>query len=125
MNKLSCLAVALLCAAAPSFAATEGFPSDATLPRASELASRLTGKAFVAKTKNGELGRHEFNDMGSFVVANGNGQRAIGNWRAEDGKFCSRVKGRERNLRCSDARIHQDRLLVRANKGELITFEPR
>lgn len=127
MKFVSCIVGLLLGCTGSAFASTqEDFPSDAAAPTAAELSSRLTGKTFSVQLKNGVSWRLEYNNSGYFFVDTSTGGRVSGSWFAEDGRLCSQVKGRDPTPQCSDARVHQDQLIVRRTvNGELITLIPR
>lgn len=99
------------------------FPDGATTPSADDISKRLADKVFNVKLANGVGWRLDFKSSGYFFVDTSTGFRANGQWRAEDGKLCSKMPGNPEA--CNDARLHEDVLHLRRLDGEIITYVPR
>lgn len=101
------------------------FPVDATSPSAADLRERLAGKVFNVKNADGSSFRIDFRSNGYYFFDTSTGFRGAGEWRAEDGRMCSKTQGRDRDFICNDARVSADLVHVRRTSGELIRYEPR
>jgi hypothetical protein len=60
---------------------------------------------------------------GYMFVDTSKGFKGNGEWRTEDGKLCSQLRGREAG--CNDVRFNQGVLYMKRDSGELIQLVPR
>ena len=130
MSRLSgpALVLGLLVAVSlPSRAQTapqaQEFPAGAAELSAAQIRERLQGKVFDVKLADGLSWRLEYNARGHFFVDVSNGFRGKGEWTAEDGRLCGQLAGRNRS--CNEMRLHQDRLHLKRDSGEIIQFVAR
>ena len=118
------LAIATLLAVtfyAPSRA--DELPADATAPKAAELKRYLDDRVFDVKLLDGTSWRLEFNSRGHHFVNISNGFNGQGNWRTEDAKLCSALRGEKES--CNDVRLLADVLHLKRNNGQVIQLVPR
>ena len=105
--------------------AAQDFPADATAPTAEQLSAALGGKAFDVAPADGTRWRLEFKSNGYFFININNGFNGSGEWRAEDGKLCTRLQGRDAAMTCNEARLSGAQVLARRTTGEMIRYVPR
>ena len=117
-----CLAASTVALAQP--AAPLAFPEDAVAPARADLQQRLAGKVFNVKLADGAGWRLEYKTNGYYFVNTSAGNNDTGQWRAEDGKLCS--KGRKSNSEgsCNEARVRGNELYVKRTNGEIIQLVP-
>ena len=111
-------ALLLACAAV----AAQGFPDGATTPTAQELRQLLAGKVFAVKVADGTTWRLQYNANGYMFVDTSNGFRGSGEWKAEDGKVCGHLRGR--NPGCNEVRVHDGVVHLKRDSGEIIRYTP-
>ena len=76
-------------------ASAQAFPAGAVSPAADEIKSRLAGNVFSVALADGNSWRLQYTSHGYFYVDTNQGFRATGEWRAEDGKLCAQLRGRD------------------------------
>jgi hypothetical protein len=118
MNKL--LAALLLIPAATAFAQGTAFPDGATAPSAVDIQQRLTGKAFDIKLADDSMWHVQYGNSGDFDFKSSKGFADHGDWKAEDGKICS--KGSKIPYSCNDVRMKDDDLYLKRDSGEIVQF---
>ncbi|CAB3804513.1 hypothetical protein LMG28688_05996 [Paraburkholderia caffeinitolerans] len=114
------LAAMLLVPAATALAQGTAFPDDATTPNAATLQQRLTGKAFDIKLGDGSMWYVQYGDGGSFDFKSSKGFADHGDWKAEDGKICS--KGSKIPYSCNEVRMKGADLYLKRDNGEIVQF---
>ncbi len=117
MTKLLAL---LLLTPAIAFAAQSAFPEGSTTPAASDIQQRLAGKAFDIKLADGTQWHVQYGNGGDYDFKSSQGFADHGDWKAEDGKVCS--KGSKIPYSCNDVRVKGDELYLRRDNGEIIQF---
>lgn len=101
------------------------FPEGATTPSADALAQHLNNKVFGTTLADGTTLRVEFKSGGYVFVDTSRGRNLKGEWKAEDGRVCTRM-GLGGDAACSEARFHDGLLYVkRAVNGEVIQYQPK
>ena len=115
----------VLAAAATTAAAqaTAGFPEGAVAPASAELHDRLAGKVFDVKLSDGASWRLEYKANGYFFINTSRGFSDSGEWKAEDGRLCS--KGRKIAGNCSEIRVKDGGIYMQRDSGEVVRFVPR
>jgi hypothetical protein len=111
---LVCSCAALAQDGAPSF------PDDSVAPSSAEIAQRLAGKVMAVKLANGGSWRLEYKANGYFFINTNTGFSDTGEWKAEDGKLCS--KGRKIRESCNEVRIKGDAFFLKRDSGEIVQF---
>jgi hypothetical protein len=101
----------------------QAFPDGATAPSATELRQRLEGRVFDVQLADGTSWRLQYQSSGYFYIDTSRGFRGDGSWKVEDGRVCSQLRGRDGS--CNEMRVHQDRLHMRRDSGEIVRLEPR
>jgi len=89
---------------------------------ADALAKRLAGKTFDSVFANGTAVRLEYKASG-YMFVNAPGFASSGTWRAEDGRICSQLKGRE--AACNGVREKGQQLYLKRDSGEVMAMNPR
>ena len=111
---------------APLFAAAiataQAFPEGSETPTAADVGATIENKVFTVNLQDGSLWRIDFRGKYIYVDTKA-GQRTDGVWKAEDGKLCIQLKGRD--LTCSDVRLHKGMLHLLRPDGEVIQYVPR
>jgi hypothetical protein len=62
----------------------------------------------------------EYKTSGSFALKMNNGFSDAGDWKAEDGKICS--KGRKIGSSCNEVRTKGDAIYLKRGSGEIVQF---
>ena len=115
----------LLCASI-IFAATcaqaqgAGFPDDATVPSADAIQQHLNGNAFDIKLADGSSWHVQYGKSGDYEFKSSKGFADHGDWKAEDGKICS--KGTKIPYSCSDVKMKGDLMYLKRDNGEVVQF---
>jgi hypothetical protein len=117
MNKLIAI---LLLVPAVTFAEGTAFPDGSSTPSASDIQQRLSGKAFDIKLADGSMWHVQYGNSGDYDFKSSKGFSDHGEWKAEDGKICS--KGSKIPYSCSDVRVKGDDLYLKRDNGEIIQF---
>jgi len=115
--------VACLWFAASLPALAQAFPEGATRPSAGEVRSHLAGQVFGVTLANGTTWRLQYTANGYMFVDTSTGFKGNGEWRTEDGKLCSHLRGRDPG--CSEVRLHDGALHLQRDSGEIIRLLPR
>ncbi|HZZ02216.1 hypothetical protein [Paraburkholderia sp.] len=122
MKFLLILAVTMLTAFA-AVAQTTGstaFPDDAAAASASDIQQRLAGKTFNIKLADGSLWHVQYSTDGAFDFSTNKGFTDKGEWKAEDGKVCS--KGHKIGSSCNEIRTKGDAIFLKRDNGEVVEF---
>jgi hypothetical protein len=101
----------------------QAFPDGAASPTADEIRARLSGTVFSVALADGNSWRLQYTGNGYFYVDTNQGFRATGEWRAEDGRLCGQLRGRDPG--CNEVRVHQGVLHLKRDSGEIVQFIPR
>ncbi len=121
MKRLAPVPFALLLSAS-AIAYAQEFPDGSSSLTAKEIVERLGNRVFTVKPADGSTWRLEF--RGSyFYLDTSTGFRGSGEWRAEDGKFCSQLRGTAGT--CNEARLHNEIVHIKRTSGEVIQYLPR
>ena len=113
-------AVLLLIPAAAALAQGAAFPDGATTPSAADIQQRLTGKVFDIKVGDGSMWHVQYGEGGSYDFKSSKGFADHGDWKAEDGKICS--KGSKMPYSCNDVRMKGTDLYLKRDNGEVVQF---
>ena len=112
----------LLLAATAATCAAE-FPEGTSVPTAEEFKQRMSDRKFGVTLANGTTWRIEFKANGYFFVDTSTGFRGAGEWRPENGRVCTKLRGSDES--CADGRILDDHLHFKRTDGEIIRYVPR
>jgi hypothetical protein len=118
MNKL--LLALFLLPAATVFAQGTAFPDGATTPAAGDIQQRLSGKAFDIKLGDGSTWHVQYGAGSDYDFKSSKGFADHGDWKAEDGKICS--KGAKLPYSCNEVRMKGDDLFLKRDSGEVVQF---
>ena len=118
MNKL--LIILLLIPAVTAFAQGTAFPDGATTPSAADIQQRLAGKAFEIKLADGSMWHVQYGNGSDYDFKSSKGFADHGDWKAEDGKVCS--KGSKMPYACNEVRVKGDDLYLKRDSGEIVQF---
>ncbi|BCG03487.1 hypothetical protein PPGU19_080550 (plasmid) [Paraburkholderia sp. PGU19] len=118
MNKL--LVILLLIPAVTAFAQGTAFPDGATTPSAADIQQRLAGKAFDIKLADGSMWHVQYGNGSDYDFKSSKGFADHGDWKAEDGKVCS--KGSKMPYACNEVRVKGDDLYLKRDSGEIVQF---
>jgi hypothetical protein len=118
MNQL--LVTLLLIPAATAFAQAAGFPDGATTPSAADIQQHITGKAFDIKLADGSMWHVQYGRGSDYDFKSSKGFADHGDWKAEDGKICS--KGSKIPYSCSEVRMKGDDMYLKRDSGEIVQF---
>jgi len=122
--KLSSIIFATGCLAALPLANAEpGFPDGSVAGSASDIQQRFSGKTFNVKLADGGTWHVEYKADGGFSLKMNNGFSDSGEWKAEDGKICS--KGRRIGSSCNEVRTTADAIFLKRDSGEIVEFVPQ
>ncbi len=116
---LSVLAVA----SASAQTVPKEFPADGTAPPAAELKERFAGKVYSVTLADGTHWRIDYKSSGYFFVDTSTGFHGTGDWHADDGKLCSRLRGA--NLSCNEVRDVGGVIYLKRDSGEVIALLPK
>ena len=103
--------------------AVHAFPDGASTPAKDEVRLRVADKSFGVALVNRTTWRLEFKSSGTFFVNTSTGFNGGGDWNAQDGQLCSKLRGSE--LVCNDVRVFEDVLYLKRADGEVIKYTPR
>ena len=103
---------------APFAAQAQQFAEGASTPNEAAVKKHLDDKVFSVKLADGTSWRLEYKASGYYFVNTSTGFSSSGQWKAEDGRLCGQLKGRDRS--CNDVRFHQDQLHLKRDSGEII-----
>jgi len=125
MNKLLlCLASALCAGAALAQASLPiEFPAESKPLTAAALKDAVAGRTFNVDLADGSRWRLEYKANGYFFVNTSSGFNGTGDWRAEDERLCSRLRGRETS--CNEVRDVAGVLHLKRDSGEVIALRAR
>lgn len=119
----SLIAVLMVMSASAAMAQTAGsttFPEDSTQASASDIQQRLTGKTFDIKLADGSSWHVEYTSANAYDFHTNSGFSDHGEWKAEDGKVCS--KGQKIPYSCNEVRMKGDAIFLKRDNGEVIQF---
>ena len=118
------LSVATLAAgAALAQAIPKEFPAEGTVPAAAAVKERFAGKVYAATLADGTRWRIDYQSNGYFFVDTSSGFRGTGDWHADDGRLCSRLRGANRS--CNDVRELGEVVYLKRDSGEVIALMPK
>ncbi|WP_296650777.1 hypothetical protein [Paraburkholderia sp.] len=118
MNKL--LITLLLLPASTAFAQGMAFPDGATTPAAGDVQQHISGKTFDIKLADSSTWHVQYDNSGGYDFKSSKGFADHGDWKAEDGKICS--KGSKMPYSCNEVRIKGDDLYLKRDNGEIVQF---
>ncbi|MEJ5999263.1 hypothetical protein [Paucibacter soli] len=104
-------------------ASAQEFPEQAQAPSAAELQRHMAGKTFEVKLADGGSWRVQYKANGYFYLNTSQGMNDSGDWRAEDGRLCS--KGMKIGSSCNEVRMAGEVLLLKRDSGEIVQFLAR
>jgi hypothetical protein len=117
-------AVALFCAGAIAQGSMPlEFPPDSKPLPAARLKDALAGKTFNVELADGTRWRLEYKTNGYFFVNTSTGFNGSGDWRTDDERLCSRLRGREPS--CNEVRDAGGVLFLKRDSGEVIALRQR
>ena len=125
MNKLLVFFASALCAGAALAQASLPieFPADSKPLSAGALKDALAGRTFNVDLADGSRWRLEYKANGYFFVNTSSGFNGTGDWRAEDERLCTRLRGGD--LSCNEVRDAGGVLHLKRNSGEVIALKAR
>lgn len=117
------LAAPLLLATLAAQATEPGnFPDGATAPAAEAVRQHLAGRVFQVALADGTRWRLQYMGNGYMFVDTSTGFKGNGEWRTEEGKVCSQLRGRPGG--CNEVRMHEGVLHLKRDSGEIIRLLP-
>ena len=123
-KKLLWLAAALCAGAALAQASLPiEFPAGSKPVPAAALKDTLAGRTFNVDLADGSHWRLEYKANGYFFVNTSSGFNGTGDWRAEDDRLCTRLRGGETS--CNEVRDVGGVLHLKRNSGEVIALRAR
>lgn len=112
---------AFLAMACVSFASrAEEFPDGVAILTAQEVTSRVSGKVFTVKLKDGASWRIDYKANGYYFFNHSRGGTDTGEWKTEDGKLCH--NGRKAGPSCNEVRLKDDGLLLKRDNGDVVHY---
>ena len=114
---------ALAVASALAQTAPKEFPAEGTIPPAAAVKERFAGKVYAATLADGTRWRLDYKSNGYFFVDTSTGFRGTGDWHADDGKLCSRLRGG--NASCNEVREVGEVIYLKRDSGEVIALTPK
>jgi hypothetical protein len=125
MNKLLLCSACALCSAAALAQATLPieFPADSKPLSAAALKDAIAGRTFNVELADGSRWRLEYKTNGYFFVNTSSGFNGTGDWRAEDARLCTRLRGGD--LSCNEVRDAGGVLHLKRDSGEVIALKAR
>jgi hypothetical protein len=123
MNKLLLSSAAALCCGAALAQASLPleFPADSKPLTAAALKDAIAGRTFNVDLADGSRWRLEYKANGYFFVNTSGGFNGTGDWRAEDERLCTRLRGGD--LSCNEVRNAGGVLHLKRNSGEVIALK--
>ena len=125
MNKLLLCSACALCSAAALAQATLPieFPADSKPLSAAALKDAIAGRTFNVELADGSRWRLEYKTNGYFFVNTSSGFNGTGDWRAEDARLRTRLRGGD--LSCNEVRDAGGVLHLKRDSGEVIALKAR
>lgn len=120
MGLVKVLAVFLAMACLPLASGAEEFPDGATSLSSPEVTSRLAGKVFAVKLKDGASWRVEYKANGYYFFNHSNGFADSGEWKTSDGKLCH--NGRKGGASCNEVRLRDELMLLKRDNGDVVQY---
>ena len=99
------------------------FPSTSKAMSAPALRDALSGKAVNVDLADDTRWRLEYKANGYFFVNTSTGFSGTGDWRADEERLCTRLRGGE--MSCNEVRDAAGTLYLRPNSGEVIALTQR
>ena len=99
------------------------FPAEGTIAPAAALKERFAGKVYAVTLADGTRWRLDYKSNGYFFVDTSTGFRGTGDWHADDGKLCSRLRGG--NASCNEVREVGEVIYLKRDSGEVIALTPK
>ena len=99
------------------------FPADGAAVAAAELKERFAGKVYKVTLADGTRWRLDYKSNGYFFVDTSTGFRGTGDWRADEGKLCARLRGNPES--CNEVRQVGEVIYLKRDSGEIIAMAPQ
>jgi hypothetical protein len=127
MKKIPLHLLAALCAA-PAVSLAQAlppveFPTPSQPLTAAALKEAIAGKTFDVDLADGSHWRLEYKPNGYFFVNTGSGFNGTGEWRADEARLCSHLRGNP--MSCNEVREAGGVLYLKRDSGEVIAFKRR
>jgi hypothetical protein len=127
MKKIPLHLLAALCAA-PAVSLAQAlppveFPAPSQPLTAAALKEAIAGKTFDVDLADGSHWRLEYKPNGYFFVNTGSGFNGTGEWRADEARLCSHLRGYP--MSCNEVREAGGVLYLKRDSGEVIAFKRR
>jgi hypothetical protein len=113
----------LVAASASAQTVPKEFPADGTTSSAAALKERFAGKVYATTLADGTSWRIDYKSSGYFFIDTSTGFHGSGDWHADDGKLCSRLRGA--TLSCNDVRAVGEVIYLKRDSGEVIALSPK
>jgi hypothetical protein len=125
MTKLLLCPLSMLCAAAAfaQGALPVEFPAASKSVSAAVLKEAIAGKTFTVDLADGSHWRLEYKSNGYFFVNTSSGFNGSGDWRADEERLCTRLRGEA--LSCNEVRDVGGVLYLKRISGEVIVLKQR
>jgi hypothetical protein len=99
------------------------FPAEAKPVAAAALKESIAGRTFNVALADGTRWRLEYKANGYFFVNTSGGFNGAGDWRADDERLCSRLRGGQ--MSCNEVRSVGGLLFLKRDSGEVIALKPQ
>jgi hypothetical protein len=99
------------------------FPAEAKPVAAATLKESIAGRTFNVALADGSRWRLEYKTNGYFFVNTSGGFNGTGDWRADDERLCSRLRGGQ--MSCNEVRALGGLLSLKRDSGEVIALKPQ
>ena len=99
------------------------FPAEGTTQPATALKDRFAGRIYAVTLADGTRWRVDYKANGYFFVNTSTGFSGAGDWHADEGKLCSRLRGNPPS--CNDVRLLGDVIYLKRDSGEVIAMTPQ
>jgi hypothetical protein len=99
------------------------FPADAKPIAAATLKESLAGRTFNVALADGSRWRLEYKANGYFFVNTSSGFNGTGDWRADDERLCTRLRGGQ--MSCNEVRAVGSLMFLKRDSGEVIALKPQ
>jgi len=96
------------------------FPVDGAAVSAAEVKERFAGKVYKVTLADGTRWRLDYKSNGYFFVDTSTGFRGTGDWRADEGKLCARLRGNAES--CNEVRQVGEVIYLKRDSGEIIAM---
>lgn len=99
------------------------FPADATDLQAGAIKDKLAGTVYAATLADGNRWRLQFRANGYFFINTSSGFSGTGEWRADEGKLCTHLRGDK--TACNEVRQLGTAVYLKRDSGEVIAMTPQ